>query len=241
MAPLTTELQARLTQYRERMDEVVRRMDVVEAFIRGDRNALYLLTTVESIYLQLRNSLEVIATASLTMNQEALGELSNVGRRKWHAGDILEAVETTNPDYYYPKPTRLKPDARVGQIEGYRGEWVDFKGDYLTRQKFGTLYDIASKVLHTGNPFDRKAYAKDTKQCRALIRDAGKWRKRIANLLTHHYFKLAGEENRLFLAHAVGEERKFKITAFERLEDLSAESSDQEIAEARAQKLTMPD
>ena len=76
MAPLTTELQARLTQYRERMDEVVRRMDVVEAFIRGDRNALYLLTTVESIYLQLRNSLEVIATASLTMNQEALGELS---------------------------------------------------------------------------------------------------------------------------------------------------------------------
>ena len=65
--------------------------------------------------------------------------------------------------------------------------------------------------------------------------------KRIANLLTHHYFKLAGEENRLFLAHTVGEERKFKITAFERLEDLSAESSDQEIAEARAQKLTMPD
>ena len=110
----------------------------------------------------------------MIVNQEALGELSNVGRRKWHAGDILEAVETTNPDSYYPKPTRLKSGARVGQIEGYRGEWVNFKGGDLTREKFSTLYDISSKVIHTGNPFDRKAYAKDSKQCRALIRDARK-------------------------------------------------------------------
>lgn len=241
MAPPTSELQARLTQYKERMNELARRLDVVESFIRGDRNALYLPTTVESIYLQLRNSLEVIATASLTMNQDALGELSKVGRRKWHAGDILEAVETTNPDYYYPKPVRLKPDARVGQIEGYRGQWIDLKGDYLTRQKFATLYDIASKVLHTGNPFDRKAYAKDSKQCRKLIRDAGKWRKRIVNLLTHHYFKLPGEEDWLFLAYTVSEEGKFEVATFETMKGLSADSSDEEIADGRAQKLNTPD
>ena len=59
-----------------------------------------------------------------------------------------------------------------------------------------------------------------------------------ANLLTHHYFKLAGEEDRLFLAHTVGEEKKFKITAFEKMEDVNAASSDEEIANAR--KLNRP-
>ena len=62
-----------------------------------------------------------------------------------------------------------------------------------------------------------------------------------ANLLTHHYFKLAGEEDRLFLAHTVGEEKKFKITAFEKMEDVNAASSDEEIANARKQRLSGSD
>ena len=57
MAKLTPGLHARMNLDIERMDEVVRRTKVVDAFVRGDLNALYLLPTVESIYLQLRNSL----------------------------------------------------------------------------------------------------------------------------------------------------------------------------------------
>ena len=215
----------------------MRRMTVVEALIRGDRDALYLPTTVECIYLQLRNTLEVIATASLAVNQDAMRELRKIGRKKWHAGDILEAVQTINPDYYYPKPTRLKKDPRVGHIEGYRGQWVDFKGEYLTRENFTTLYDIASKAVHSENPFNGKSYLKDTKQCQILVKQASKWRLRIINLLTHHYFKLAGEENTLHIAHTVGKDKLFQIVTFEKIENLNADSSDKEITEARLKLL----
>ena len=231
-------LEKRLDLYRQRMDEIVRRLDVVEAFIRGDRNAVYLPTTVECIYLQFRITLEVIATASLTVNQNALDELTTVGRRKWHAGDILEAVETINPDYYYPKPTRLIKDSRVGRVEGYRGEWRDFKGDYLTREKFTTLYDISSKVIHSENPFDKSSYVKDTKKYRNLVNQAKKWHQRIINLLTHHYFKLVGEEKTLHLAHTVGEDRLFKISTFVQLENVNADSPDEELIRERSVKLT---
>ena len=64
-------------------------------------------TTVESIYLQFRHVLELIATASLSVNQVANDELRKEGRKKWHAGHILDAVETVNPGYYYPQTNSI--------------------------------------------------------------------------------------------------------------------------------------
>ena len=147
--------------------------EVVEAFIRGDTNALYLPTTVECVYLQLRNVLELIATASLAVNDDAMKVFNEKSLRKWHAGDILAAVESVNPNYFYPMPIRLeetdKPNRKVG-VDGYRGEWIDFKGDYLTREKFKTLYDICSKTIHISSPYGKNPFIKDTKECRQPLK-----------------------------------------------------------------------
>ena len=128
--------------YQERMQEIMRRLEVVETLASGQGSTVYLPTTVESIYLQFRNVLELIATASLTVNPNANNLLMKQGVRKWHAGDILEAVKIINSDYYYPKPTRLVAEdagAFLVGVEGYRGGMKDFKGDYLTREKFASL------------------------------------------------------------------------------------------------------
>lgn len=178
----------KLTAYADRMKEIVRRSNVIDAFLTRRITALYLPTTVESIYLQLRSILELIATASLMVNDSAVVKLTEKGRRNWAAGDILEAVQEINPGFYYPKPVRADDSVVPGINYIHR----EFKGDYLTRDKFDTLYDVCSKTIHVQNPFDRNAPEKDYER---LLKDAVKWRQRIRELLVHHEFRLIGDDN----------------------------------------------
>ena len=224
----------RLDMYRERMQEIVSRLDVVEALLRGNTSVPYRPAVVESVYLQFRNVLELIATASLVINKDADDLLRKEGMRTWHAGDILKAVEMANPDYYYPKPLRLVDQSQRGLIvgvDGYRGEWKDFKGDYLTREKFMTLYKSCGSLLHVLNPFNKKAN-RNNETDRNKMQQAPKWRKRIIELLTHHMFKLVGEEDVLYLCHTVGPDAQFVIQPFSRLETLG-NPTPQSVAEAR--------
>ena len=178
----------KLSLYADRMKEIVKRTDVIDAFLDRRISALYVPTTVESIYLQFRNILELIATASLIVNENASVTLNEEGRRKWHAGDILDAVEVVNPNFFYPKPIRAKKSHLPGVQYNHR----DFKGDYLTREKFSTLYDMCSKTIHTVNPLDPRVH---TRNYDRLLKDAKKWRKRIHALLIHHEFRLVGDNN----------------------------------------------
>ena len=178
----------RLTAYADRMKEIVRRNNVIDAFITRKNSALYLPTTVESIYLQFRLILELIATASLIVNDSAMPKLSEKGRRKWAAGDILKAVQEINPNFYYPKPIRANESAMPGIKYNHR----EFKGDYLTREQFDTLYDVCSRTIHVQNPFDQNSPAKDYER---LLKGALKWRNRIRQLLVHHEFRLIEDDN----------------------------------------------
>ena len=229
----------KLQLYRERMQEIVYRLDVVEAFIRGDRNALYMPTTVESIYLQFRNVLELIATASLVMNDSAMNVLQQDGWRTWHAGDILDVVEMVNPTYFYPIPTRLvernTSNQKVG-VDGYRGEFEDFKGDYLTREKFSTLYDICSKTVHIPSLFDKRPYIKSEKKCKQLLKQASGWRQRTIALVMHHRFMLAGDDDTMFVVYT-GENAIFHTAIFTKMKTVDKTSSAEEIARVRAEML----
>ena len=220
--------------YLERMQEIVRRLEVVEALINGKSVLHYLPPTIESIYLQFRHVLELIATASLSVNQQATEELIREGIRKWHAGDILNAIETVNPDYYYPYPLRLiKGKSELEGIDWYKGELKDFDGDYLTREKFATLYDKCSKILHTPNPFDRKAIKRNLQTDKNHLLQATKWHKRIIELLKHHKFRPVGQpEIKFYLCYTHGPSNEFRITEFVRM-DVENVSDPAELANER--------
>ena len=229
----------RLGLYRERMQEIVYRLDVVESLLRGDTSLLYLPTTVECVYLQFRNVLELIATASLVVNDDADDVLRKEGMRKWHAGDILEAVEMVNSDYYYPEPVRLVEKSHDGfQVgrDGYRGEWKNLQRDYLTREKFLTLYNICGRLLHNPNPFDKKAIVRNKKTDKGKMQQARKWRTRIIELVTHHTFRLVGEEDVLYVCHTVGPNAEFQIQRFQKLETPD-NPTPKDVAEARIRVL----
>ena len=232
---------SQLDMYRDRMQEVVSRLDVVKTLLRGDANLIYPHATVESVYLQFRHVLELIATASLSVNQPANDELRKEGRKKWHAGHILEAVEIVNPEYYYPQPIRLVAEDRGGfkaGIDDYLGEWKDFHGDYLNREKFTTLYNACSRFLHTSNPFDRRAVVRDKKTDSNQMQQAKRWRKRIIELLAYHKFRPSGEpKTKLFVCHTVGPNAQFHIAEFEMM-DTRPNPNPADVAEARTRLLS---
>ena len=226
-----------LQMYKERMQEAKQRLQVVQRL--GEGALIYDHPTVECIYLQFRIVLELIATASLSVNPDANSELAKKGRRKWHAGDILEAVQAINPKYYFPKPTRLieEEGSKFAQVEGFRGEHREFAGDYLTRERFTSLYDLCSSALHTPNPFDRRARGRDRKANERLLRQAGVWHRRIWNLLCHHHFFLADDDDTMYVCH-LQPDGGFNVTPFQKVQGINAaDSTLAELTKARAKML----
>ena len=61
-----------LEKYANCMEEIKRRREVIEGFLEHQFHSKFLITTVESIALQLRNILELIALASLGGEQKSV-------------------------------------------------------------------------------------------------------------------------------------------------------------------------
>lgn len=197
-----------LEEYARRMQEIVRRTTAIDQIKRIGAGVPWIVVT-EIVYLQLRHILELIATALLSVNRGAVAGLGAPGARSWHALDILRAIEQANPEFY-PVPTRDGPRDERGVIR-----IVDKTGDFLTQEKFITLYNSCGEILHTRNPFaGKQAMSLDTKEdCERKLRAAGRWENRIIRLLTHHRFKVKDDET-LYVAYTAGELREFHVTEF---------------------------
>ena len=134
-------------KYAACMEEIKKRTLVVEAFLSGSRSALYLKTTVESIYLQFRKILELIAMASLSASPEYMARYDRF-RRHYNGKRILRDLENVNPEFY-PRPTRQVIDPDTGKVV----EVVDVESGFLTKDEYVELYDICGDLLHSENRY----------------------------------------------------------------------------------------
>ena len=201
-----------MVEYRSRMQEIVRRTNAINKFTRAGGKGLPWIIVIEVIHLQLRHILELIATALLVVNEDAMRKSGNQNIGLWHALDILNAIEAVNGDFY-PKPSKPGEKDEEGVIP-----LKDVGGDVLTKEKFTTLYKRCGAILHTRNPFAKKAGVRlESKQdCEKLLVEANRWQSRIVRLLTHHQFKLKDDES-LYIAHTVGTDHVFQVVEFVKL------------------------
>lgn len=82
-----------IVKYCNLMEEVKRRMNVINAFGSGASHALYKATTVESVYLQLRKILELIAFGSLVANKQLFSQVYADFSKLWNAKKLLADIE----------------------------------------------------------------------------------------------------------------------------------------------------
>ena len=166
------------------MAEIKRRTSVIDAFAKGPIHALYRATTIESVYLQFRKILELIALGSLVANKEAFSKVYEEFSKYWNAEYLVKDIERVNPSFY-PKPIIQRPSTRPA----VKMEWADRNQDYLTKDDLVKLYKKCGGIMHSGNPYGSQI---DYGYYEAGI---GEWRSKIVNLLNAHLVRLVNDEN----------------------------------------------
>jgi hypothetical protein len=138
----------------------------------------------ETVFINLRKILELIAFSSLTANKDKYAAAKANFASHWRANKILEAVEGLNPNFY-PVPFS-EPELLPSGVKHI----TPLQDGYLTKDDFAKLYDLTADVLHVWNPFSERErkiqmpYAVD--ECVA----------RIQRLLRLHFVQLADSETR---------------------------------------------
>ncbi|MDJ0837566.1 MAG: hypothetical protein QNK37_13715 [Acidobacteriota bacterium] len=90
------------------MEEVKCRIHVVQSFYQKEWSAIYRITTIESLCLQIRKILESIALGSLVLNKEQFEKHGVKFHKFYHASRILRDIEGLNPEFY-PVPIIEEP------------------------------------------------------------------------------------------------------------------------------------
>lgn len=190
--------QSDIVKYCDLMEEVKRRVAVIDAFISGSTHAVYAPTTSESICLQLRKILELIAMASLVANKYEFSKVYTEFAKYWNAQLLLRDLERISPDFY-PKPIIEHPSRQPN----IKSEWQDRTLDFLDKASFVRVYKKCGAIMHAGNPHgSRVDYGYYQKSI-------SRWRTKVVNLLNSHHIRMAGDPN-IYLIH-MKEDRDDKV------------------------------
>jgi hypothetical protein len=173
-----------IQKYLALMGEIKRRTAVIDAFSLGLTHAVYKATTIESIYLQYRKILELIALGSLVAQKDVFSTAYADFAKYWNAELLVKDMERLNPKFF-PDPIIQQPSARPG----VKMDWLARKDDFLTRDDLIKLYKKCGAIMHSGNPYGSQV---DFGYYEKMV---GHWRSRIVNLLNAHLIRLVGDPN----------------------------------------------
>ena len=193
------------------MEEIKKRTSVVTAFVHGEINSKYVVTTAESAALQLRIILELVALSSLVANQEQYRKHRANFHKDWNAKRILETLEKANPKFY-PTPTQ-----QTLVSEGYYNN-PQIDSGYLTKEEFITLYDRCSTILHATNPFSEQ----ESDMRAFLTREVPEWMDKIIILLNHHHLYPVDDSRMYIVLMQTKEDGKVHMAEFRRIDEEQA-------------------
>lgn len=200
-----------LVKYCDLMEEIKRRTSVIDFFLSGAGHALFEPTTLESIGLQVRKILELIAMASLVANKRAYSKVYSDFAKSWNAEYLLKDLARVNPDFY-PKPLVEQPskDPRV------KNHPVAREGDYLTKEEFIKVYKKCGAIMHASNPLGRKLSYEYYKK------KIPEWRQKIVNLLNNHQIRLVNDTGFYRIHMKEDRDDKVHFYKFEVVENVSS-------------------
>jgi hypothetical protein len=178
-----------IEKYAEIMEEIKKRFEVIDLYLAGQLNSLYLPTTIETIGLQFRKIFESIAFASLAAHKTQYSAAYTNFSKHWEAAKLLNNLARINPDFY-PKPI-LEERFEQSSMDG---RWVDREGDYLTKTELIICHGKCGSLMHSANPFRRPI---DYSTYQGIF---STWRLRTMNLLNSHIVRLVGDHG-LYLFH----------------------------------------
>ena len=169
-------------KYCDLMAQFKLRNYVVYALMYKRLHVGYPATTIESVYLQFRKMLELIALGSLVANKEVFSSMYQNFSRYWNAELLIKDIERINPNFY-PEPVIQK----LSDKPGITMDWLSRPDDYLTKADLVKLYQKCGAIVHSDNPYGSKI---DYKFYGNMMTH---WASRIMNLLNSHCISLVND------------------------------------------------
>jgi hypothetical protein len=160
------------------MEEVKHRVGLIRSLLARLVSTGYDAFDTETIFLQFRKILELIAFASLTANKDVYSAAYEEFETHWNAKRMLGYLEKVNADFY---PVALEPF--ITTAEGMK-HFPRADDGFMTKEEFVTLYNICGKVLHARNPFSTQDPVIQ------IGYTAEQWVSRIQKLLSQHVITL---------------------------------------------------
>ncbi len=176
-------------KYAQVMNEIKKRVKVVHSFLSNETNGIYRAPHIEIICLQIRKILELIALASLVVNQKIFLKKIQDLQKMWNAKMILKDIKRLNPDFY-PKPIKEVPSSTAG----VKSKLLDIQDGFLTEKEFETVYEKCGRILHASNPLGSRIDYSFYEYHIPI------WMEKIKILLNSHKIKLLNDNN-LYLVH----------------------------------------
>ena len=191
--------------YADCMEELKKRVSFVNGFLTGKCSAMYVQTTSESVCLQIRKILELIALGSLCVNRTEYEKYRKNFHRDWHGRRILETLEKANPKFY-PQPCIQILDQATGKVLSVE----HIESGFLMKKDYMRLYDICGGILHADNPFSPK------RDPQAFLNSVPAWIRKIMQLLNHHIIQLIDDDQQLWVLMQADSDGKGHVCEFER-------------------------
>jgi hypothetical protein len=180
--PLNEDIQ----KYIRSMQEIKHRIKVALAILDGKTTTGQPPIDIETVALQTRKILELIALASVCVNKKEYSKMREKFYTDWHANRILNDIEKVNPKFY---PMPGKQILEDGKAIGVRP--VD--EPYLTRGEFEELYDRCSDYMHANNPYGNST---DIEKAKLIFSESIQ---KIIMLLSNHRIQLKNSEQQLWV------------------------------------------
>ena len=139
--------------YLDNMNEIKQRFVIIANIWNRDLVKPKSIFEIESIALQIRKILELIALGNLVLNKDKYCAIHKKFSAQWNAKYILQDIERINPSFY-PKPVDEIP--KQEKNGGVVRDLQDKKSGFLTKDEFIELYDMLGGILHAKNPFAGK-------------------------------------------------------------------------------------
>lgn len=133
----------------------------------------------DSICLQVRKIVEIVAMSSLVSNKEAFENVQSNVEKAWNGIDIIKEIERYTP-HVFPEVSYKYEKINPNELVKYYQNLKQTK-DVLNKDKFCDIYKKCGAALHTNNPYNDK---RRTKQ--EILKSLPKWITLIFNTLAIH-------------------------------------------------------
>ncbi len=171
-----------IEKYAAIMKEIKLRTEVIMIYLRGQRDALYTATSLETVGLQFRKIFELIAFSSLAANRDLYSKAYGDFAKHWEAARLVKNLRRINP-LFYPKPVVEVP----ADQPGVRHALKDRAHDYLTEDELVAAHGRCGSLMHAANPFGQPI------DYGLFQRSFPEWMTKIINLLNNHQVHLVGD------------------------------------------------